>query len=191
MNAVERALRDFLSARPGDVAVAVVGGVAVSARTEPRFTRDLDFAVAVASDDDATRYVFQLRQCGYEITAALQQLKHDRLSTIRLRRGGKGAIVDLLFAACGIEAEVVAAAEPIEVVSGLTANVARVGHLIAMKLVSRDAKTRPQDHLDLLALAAVASPVEWTRAEQAVQLIEERGFARKRDLRAALSELRR
>jgi len=79
MNAVERALRGFLEARPGDVAIAVVGGLAVSARTEPRFTRDL------------------------------------------------------------------------------------------------------------AALAKVATEAEWLRAEQAVRLIEQRGFARKRDLQAALA----
>jgi hypothetical protein len=62
MNAVERALRDFLAARPVDIAVAMVGGLAVSARAEPRFTRDLDFAVAVANDDEAAHYVFRIPQ---------------------------------------------------------------------------------------------------------------------------------
>lgn len=82
MNAVERALRDFLAARPEDVAVALVGGLAVSARTEPRFTRDLDFAIAVVSDDEAAHYVFRLRQVGYEIVTALEQTTRHRLSTI-------------------------------------------------------------------------------------------------------------
>lgn len=64
MNSVERALRDFLKVRPDDVAIALVGGIAVSTRVEPRFTRDLDFAVAVANDDEATSYIFRLRQIG-------------------------------------------------------------------------------------------------------------------------------
>ena len=34
---------------------ALVGGLAVSARTIPRFTKDLDFAVAVADDGEAGR----------------------------------------------------------------------------------------------------------------------------------------
>ena len=50
MNAIARALRDFLAERPAGVGFALVGGLAVSARTEPRFTRDLDFAIAVADD---------------------------------------------------------------------------------------------------------------------------------------------
>jgi hypothetical protein len=34
---------------------AMLGGLAVSIRTEPRFTRDVDLAVAVAADDEAER----------------------------------------------------------------------------------------------------------------------------------------
>jgi predicted nucleotidyltransferase len=190
MNAVERALRDFLSARPADVAVALVGGLAVSARAEPRFTRDLDFAIAVASDDEAAPYVFQLRQVGYEIVTALEQTTQHRLSTIRLRRGGRGPLLDLLFAACGIETEIVQAAEPLEIASGVVTDVAQVGHLIAMKLVSRDARRRPHDQQDLVALANVADDREWQRAEAAVELILQRGFSRDRDLRAGLAEIR-
>jgi hypothetical protein len=190
MNAVERALRDFLDGRPRDVAIAVVGGLAVSARTEPRFTRDLDFAVSIANDEEAESYVFRMRQLGYEVEAALQQTTRERLSTIRLRRRGRGPLVDLLFATCGIEAEVVHAASPMAVVTGLIADVAQVGHLIAMKLVSRDDTRRPQDRGDLLALSKVADDEEWARAEAAVRLIEARGYARKRDLQASLIEWR-
>lgn len=190
MNAVERALREFLAARPDDVAIAVVGGVAVSARVEPRFTRDLDFAVAVGNDEEAGAYVFRLRQHGYEIMSALQQTTLHRLSTIRLRRAGRGPIVDLLFAASGIEVEIVRAAEPLEIASGLVADVAQVGHLIAMKLVSRDPKHRPRDQQDLVDLARVAGDHEWQRAEAAIELIVQRGFSRGRDLRAGLAEIR-
>jgi hypothetical protein len=190
MNAVERALRDFLAVRPPDVAIALVGGLAVSVRAEPRFTRDLDFAVAVANDDEASQYVFRIRQLGYEIVSALEQTTHQRLSTMRLRRDGRGPIVDLLFAAAGIEVEVVQAAEPIEIAGGVVANVAQVGHLIAMKLVSRDAKRRPRDQQDLVDLAGVADDREWRRAEQAIELIQQRGFSRGRDLRAGLVEIR-
>jgi hypothetical protein len=190
MNAVERALRDFLAARPTDVAVALVGGLAVSTRTEPRFTRDLDFAIAVANDDEAAQYVFRLRQLGYEIVSALEQTKQHRLSTIRLRRGGRGPLVDLLFAACGIEVEIVHAAEALELTTGVVADVAQVGHLIAMKLVSRDPKRRPHDQQDLVNLARVATDQEWQRAEAAVELIQQRGFSRGRDLRAGLAEIR-
>jgi hypothetical protein len=90
------------------------------------------------------------------IATALEQTTQQRLSTIRLRHRGRGPLVDLLFAASSIEVEVVQASEPIELMYGLVANVAQVGHLIAMKLVSRDDKVRPQDRGDLAALAKVA-----------------------------------
>ena len=191
MNVVERALRDFLAVRPSDVDIAIVGGVAVSARAEPRFTRDLDFAVAVADDQKADRYVFALRQQGYELALALERSSESRLSTIRLRRGGRGPFVDLLFAASGIEAEIVGAAEPIEIGAGIFAPVARTGHLIPMKLISRDDERRPRDREDLVQLARVADAVEWSRAAEAIGLIVARGFDRGRDLAGALAELRR
>lgn len=190
MNTVQRALRDFLAVRPAEVASAVVGGIAVSVRTEPRFTRDLDLAVAVANDDEAASYVFRIRQHGYEIVSALEQTTQHRLSTIRLRRDGRGPIVDLLFAACGIEVEIARAAEPIEIATGLVAEVAQVGHLIAMKLVSRDPERRPRDQQDLVDLGRVADDREWQRAEHAIELIHQRGFSRGRDLRAGLAEIR-
>ena len=39
--------------RANGVGFALVGGLAVSVRTEPRFTRDVDVAVAVGSDSEA------------------------------------------------------------------------------------------------------------------------------------------
>lgn len=54
MTSLEGALRlihsDLIEA---NVAFALVGGLGVSARTEPRFTRDADVAVALANDAEA------------------------------------------------------------------------------------------------------------------------------------------
>lgn len=75
---------------------ALIGGLAVSAVTEPRFTRDTDLAVVVADDADAEALINQLRLRGYAIGAVLQQSATGRLATVRaeafgLRRGGPGA----------------------------------------------------------------------------------------------------
>ena len=43
---------------------AIVGGLAVSARTEPRFTRDVVVAVAVRSDSEAEALTHALQQDG-------------------------------------------------------------------------------------------------------------------------------
>ena len=189
MNPLQRALREFLAARPPETAIALVGGIAVSVRTEPRFTRDLDFAVAVADDSEVDAYVFRLRQVGYE-TATVLQHASDRIATVRLKRSARSPFVDLLFQTAGIEREIVEDSRPLDVGGGVITSVARVGHLVALKLLSRDDDTRPSDRGDLVALAKVADADEWTRAERAVEQIHERGFARGRDLHAALASWR-
>jgi hypothetical protein len=168
--------------------LVLVGGLAVSARTVPRFTRDVDFTVAVNDDAHAESLVFAAQSLGYVVEAALEQTGAGRLATVRLRRANE-PIVDLLFASNGIEAEIAAAATSL-LVLGKLVPVASVGHLIAMKLLSRDPKKRPRDEDDLIELARVADDLEWDRAANAVALIEARGFARKRDLRSALADLR-
>lgn len=171
---------------------AVVGGLAVSARSEPRLTRDVDLAVAVVSDEDAEALVLDLQHDGYRVVAAVEQTETGRLATIRLSRveGAHGPVVDLLFASSGIEHEVAMAAEQIEVLPGVLLPVARTGHLIAMKLLARDDRRRPADADDLAALREVATPEDWDLARAAVDLIEARRSNRERDLRVLLTELR-
>jgi predicted nucleotidyltransferase len=101
-----------------------------------------------------------------------------------------GLVTDLLFASSGIEPEVVSAAEMLEVIAGLVMPVATVGHLVALKLLARDDRNRPLDADDLRALAAVATETDWAVAETAVMEIESRGYARGRELVAALATLR-
>ena len=192
MSRLEAALTTLLNdlTREGTRA-ALVGGLAVSARTEPRFTRDLDLAVAVAGDAEAERLVQALVASGYGTVALVEQEKTHRLATVRLSLPGentRGVVADLLFASSGIEPAVVAEAEPLAVFPRLMVPVARVGHLIALKLLSRDDPSRPQDALDLRALFRVVTEPELARAAQAVQQIEDGGFARGRDLRAALAQ---
>jgi predicted nucleotidyltransferase len=164
---------------------ALVGGLAVSARAEPRLTRDVDLAVAVQSDDEAEQVVYTLRQRGYGLVALVEQTAVARLATARLSAPDQsGVLVDLLFASSGIEVEIADRAEPIEIVPGLTVPLARTGHLLALKLLARDDRTRPQDADDLRALLEVASPDDLTEAQRALQLIETRGFNRGRDLAA-------
>ena len=72
----------------------------------------------------------------------------------------------------------------------LVVPVARLGHLIAMKLLARDDRRRPADADDLRGLAAAAEESDWATATSAIRLIVERGFHRNRDLARALAELR-
>ncbi len=177
----------------GDVAevgarFAVVGGLAVSARAEPRMTRDADLAIAVRDDEEAERIVLAMQARGYSVLAVVEQNATGRLSTVRLVSAAS-VVTDLLFASSGIEPEIVERATDISVVPGLILPVASVGDLIAMKLLARDDRHRPADADDLRALREVATEEDWSVARGSVALIELRGFARERDLGALLDSL--
>ncbi len=169
---------------------ALVGGLAVSARTEPRFTKDVDLAVALARDREAEALIESLRLRNYRISALVEQEAAGRLATVRLIPPGEPLLfVDLLFASSGIEPEIVAAANPIEIIEGLVVRVATVAHLIATKVLSRDDDRRPQDRMDLAALLKEASEGELTAAREALSTIQTRGFNRGKDLLADLEKL--
>lgn len=173
------------------VSFALVGGLAVSVRTEPRFTRDADLAVALGTDKEAEALIHALRAHGFLIAAVVEQEAVGRLATVRLSLSTepRAPVVDLLFASSGIESEIVAEAEPIELLPKLTMSVARVGHLIAMKVLSRDDVRRPQDLVDLRGLLRVAGADELERARQALSLISARGYHRGRDLTSEMDRL--
>ena len=169
---------------------AIVGGLAVSARTEPRTTRDVDFAVSVRDDAGAEAIARGLLGLGYEIGAGIEQTETGRLASLRLWPPGERrrvVMIDLLFASSGIEPEIVTAAEPLEIVPGTTCPVATVGYLLAMKVLSRDDRHRPQDRVDLGALLGVATPKDLEQAREALAVVAQRGFDRGRDLQALLS----
>jgi hypothetical protein len=88
----------------------------------------------------------------------------------------------VLFASSGIEPEIGKAAEALEILSGLRVPVASVGHLLALKLLSRDDCTQPPGRIDLGALFLVATPADLDEARHGVALIHARGFQRERDL---------
>lgn len=187
-SALERAARDLGELR---ASYALIGGLAVSVRCEPRFTRDL--AVAVASDVEAEALVHALVRRGYRPLAQLEQETTKRLATVRLRPPGevgeKGVVIDLLFASSGLEPDIVAAAETLEVFPHLAVPVASIAHLVATKVLARDDRTRPQDLADLRGLLARADGAELGRARAALESVRARGYHRGRDLMAALDEL--
>lgn len=170
---------------------ALVGGFAVSVRTEPRLTRDADLAVRVADDRDAETLVRALQGRGWRVVAAVEQDAAGRLATVRLAGAGedaRGAVVDLLFASSGIEPEVVAAADAVEVVPGFSVPVATLGHLIALKVLARDDRERPHDRVDLGALLRRADARALDEGRASLALVAARGFHRGRDLLAALEQ---
>lgn len=165
---------------------ALVGGLAVSAWAEPRYTRDVDLAVAVDVDEEAERLVHGLSARDYEVVTIVEQTKTNRLATARLRRAEERSVfIDLLFASSGIERELAAAAVRIDDVP-----VGRIGHLLALKVLS-ESERRLQDRIDIQQLAKVATDDDWRTAERMVRLIKQRGFHRGRALVTRLRRWRR
>ncbi|HYQ02788.1 MAG TPA: nucleotidyl transferase AbiEii/AbiGii toxin family protein [Polyangiaceae bacterium] len=189
LNPVERALgRIFAELEAAEAQCALIGGFAVSARAEPRATRDVDVAISADADDAAEQLVFHLQSRGYVVAMLLEQEKTGRIATVRLTRESERSVyLDLLFASSGIEPEIVAAAERLAVLEDVTVRVATRAHLIAMKVLARDDRHRPQDFDDLRALLAEASDDDLESVRHALTLIEARGFNRGRDLAADLA----
>lgn len=191
MTNLEAGLRKLVEDLEGEnLDFALVGGLAVSIRAEPRLTRDVDVAVSVREDSEAEAAVLRMRESGYVPDVLTEHDTTNRLASARLIHPDRPEIIlDMLFASCGIEPEIVAMAESIEALPGLVVPVARTGHLIAMKLLASDARQRPNDYDDLLSLANFADAEDRALASGAVDLITERGYNRGRDLQKALAEL--
>jgi len=171
---------------------ALIGGLAVSARAEPRLTRDVDFAVAVHDDAEAEQLVWRMQQRGYQAQATVEHLPSGRLGTVRLLpppAAAVGVLVDLLFASSGIEPEVVTGASVLAVFPDLGVPVASVGDLIAMKVLAFDDRQRPQDFDDVAALLQHAGEQDVAAARASLTLITARGFHRGKDLAAELDRM--
>jgi len=172
---------DLLAQR--GVPAALVGGLAVSARTEPRFTRDVDIAIAVDDDRAAEDVVSAMRGIGYVPAELVEQEATGRLATARLVRPDDpgGVVLDLLFASSGVEDEITRSAEALELAENLVAPVASSAHLLATKLLSRG-PARPQDDVDIIALLGATDDQERAETRRLLGLIEERGYGRGKSL---------
>ncbi len=167
---------------------ALVGGLAVSIRVEPRFTRDIDLAVAAPDDAVAESLVADLMAAGFALKLSLEQQALGRLAAVRLLPPGQpdeGIVIDLLFTSSGIEPEICQEADRLEIAPGLMVPVAQAGHLVAMKLLAL-APDRPQDGIDLRALVSQLTQDDRRRAVHAVELIEARGAHRGKALAVEL-----
>jgi predicted nucleotidyltransferase len=165
---------------------AIVGGLAVSARGFERTTHDVDVAIAVKDDQEAELFIRDCTARGYTISLVLEHISAGRLATVRLLSPLDAAtLVDVLLASSGIEPEIINEAEVVEVAGGVRCPIARTGHLIALKVLSRS-EQRGRDDDDLRALVSRADAGELERARHALTLIADRGFARGKDLQAEL-----
>ncbi len=188
MNRLRRDLaRLGVDLRQLDAQWALVGGLAVSVRGEPRTTKDVDLAVAVEDNPELESLVRDLLARGYRISdPPHEHLDLNRIASVHLLApGADGVVVDLLAATSGIEPEVVAAAEPFEVYAGLNVPVVTTGHLLALKTLAG----RFQDLADLENLLQHAEDKHLQDAREALELISRRGFDRGKHLQAEFAKL--
>lgn len=175
---------------------ALVGGLAVSVRSEPRTTLDIDLVIAMSGDQDAEALVRSLRSRGYQDNPTGALLEHKvagRMAGFRLVAAEAGPDspdqgsppIDLLFASSGVENEVVAAADKLEVIAGVSLPVARTGHLLALKVLAG----RPRDLEDCRVLLRHCTHADRDLAIQTLDLISRRGFDRGKDLLAELGKV--
>ncbi len=170
---------------------AVVGGLAVGVHSEPRFTSDVDLAILSEDDQSAEQLTVAMFHRGYQLVSQLENKPNKRLRAARLKlaREENCPLVDLLFAASGIEPEVVHNAVVAEVFPGISAPVARPAELIAMKLLASDNHHRHFDNRDMVVLIRDADSATIEIVLDRLALIETRGWNRSRDLKAELETL--
>jgi hypothetical protein len=186
--APQHALAEIVAAlRATSRCYALVGGVAVSFRATPRFTRDVDLVVLVDNDDDAEQLVFSLREYGFRIVATVEQKAQKRLGTARLE-SSNGVIVDLLFANSGIEPEIVRHATVVQMESVGAVSIARAEELLAMKILSMSPK-RPQDMVDAQNLIAFNADIDLKMVRKNLSTMVERAYHRDEDLFGKLDAL--
>jgi predicted nucleotidyltransferase len=173
------------------VQYALIGGLAVSFRTIERFTKDIDLAIAVENDQQAEICVRDIAGLGYRVQTLLEQTKLGRIATVRLIKAHEGsAFLDLLFASSGIEGEVVAGAESIEVFENLSLAVASLPGLLALKVLSVEPINRPQDVVDIKNLLKEASSEDIQETTRLLELVHDRGYNRGKDLQAEFDRYR-
>ena len=89
---------------------ALVGGLAVAVRTEPRFTRDADVAVSVADDGEAEALIRELHAVGYRVALKIlarddERRPQDRVDLLALRAQADAATWDLARSALSLITE--------------------------------------------------------------------------------------
>ncbi len=170
---------------------ALVGGLAVAVRAQPRQTWDVDVVLAFSEEAEVDQVVRNLRGRGYRdhpTEPMLQDRRTRRVVGVRLlvpSESQSELIVDLLFASSGVEPEIIAAAELLEVFPGVAVPVIRSGHLLALKVLAG----RPKDLMDAGMLLERMSPADLQQTRETLELIDRRGFHQGKDLQLELIKI--
>jgi hypothetical protein len=165
-------LGKWLAAIPADA--VIVGGIAVSLLSRPRFTQDID-ALVILAETEWERAITSATEHGIipRIRNALEFAQRARV--LLLKHSASAIDIDVIFGGLPFEHRAVAQAR-VHDVEGVPVNLPRVEDLLIMKAVAH----RPQDMLDVDALLA---------AHPAADLAPVRQWIREFATAAAMSEL--
>lgn len=135
---------------------ALIGGHAVNAWLEPRFTADVDIVVAAGSDDfDRLKRV--LAGEGFTVTGEHGADQPSGPDFVRLESDGSPLVLEVQAAKTLFQQEVIRRAS----IGAAGARIATVEDLIVMKLIADRAK----DQVDLLGLVELPD-IDWSYIER-------------------------
>jgi predicted nucleotidyltransferase len=164
------------------IAYALIGGLAVSVRGQPRMTADVDLVIA-ADIERALALVASLPQSRFRPLFQDVEEVVTRAFLLPLRHRSTNVKVDVAVGLSGFEQQAVARAEPIEL-AGSQVKVATAEDLLIMKLLAG----RPQDEQDIRGLlVAQANRLDW---DYCLKVGSELGDALGQDLAGRVRALR-
>lgn len=136
---------------------AIVGGVAVSLVSTPRFTADVD-AVLLDIDGRLDWLVDELKKAGYE-SRATDPIGFARRTRVPTMRDENGVGIDLMLGLLPFDLDLARAVTA--TLSDLsTVPVASPSHLLVMKAIA----WRPKDIEDIRQLVSVNPGIDWSSA---------------------------
>ena len=137
---------------------ALIGGLAVSLRGQPRMTVDVDLVI-LADVERALRLVRELDSTPFQPLFAGVEEVVSRSYILPIRHRSTGIRVDLAIGMSGFERDAVGRATPVAI-GDLRVPVVSVEDLLVMKALAG----RPQDDLDIRGLvAAQRDVIDWPR----------------------------
>jgi Nucleotidyl transferase AbiEii toxin, Type IV TA system len=137
---------------------AIVGGVAVSLVSTPRFTADVD-AVLLDIDDRLEWLIDELKNAGYESRAS-DPIAFARRTRVLTMRDKNGVGIDLMLGLLPFDIDLVSRAVTATLSDLSTVPVASPTHLVVIKAIA----WRPRDVEDIRQLVSVNPGVDWSSA---------------------------
>ena len=181
MKNLEKSLEEFAGEldkafKKGELAgYALIGGLAVSARSKPRATKDIDFLVSAEKDFFSKTFPEILESKGHSYKIFKGGWDDPVNGLIRVYDEDGSELVDIIPVFWKWQDEIVKNAEKLKVFEGVSIPVARIEDLVILKLVAGG----PQDMLDIEELLKVGKVQQNIDKERLLNLAKRAKESRK------------